>query len=411
MDVAQPGNTTSDDRSEALQLIATPRKKEIVKYLFYESSATLKELAELLKITFPTAAKLIEELQQENVVLVHDESRSSGGRRSAQYHLNPQAGYILCVDSGRLNTKLAIMNLGREILAHRNFRSPVFKGDNGFIPLLKESVFSMLEETGVSMKNILGLGVGIPGFVDSESGISYSFLNYFDKPISITLSETFGLPVVIANDVNLMAHAEHHFGLAKNAGDALIINLGWGIGMGFILNNEVYMGGNGFAGEFGHIQVDPDGVPCHCGKYGCLETVASGEAISRIAIQRLKNGEKSLLAYDYADDLSQITARKIVNVAKEGDEFSIRLLQESGESIGRCLAIVMQILNPKMIILGGKHSHAGRLITNSLEKCITQYTNPKIAEDVVIVQSDLGDASNLLGAAGLVIEKIVCAEA
>jgi len=399
-----------EEKAKKLKFVTSPRRKAIVKFLFYEGSSTLKELSELLNITFPTAAKLIDELQSDNIVLMDGESRSSGGRRSAQYHLNPQAGYILSVDSGRLNTKLAIMNLGREILSHRHFRSSVFKGDNGFMQLFKENVFSMLEETSLSIDKILGIGFGIPGFVDPEKGVTYSFLNYFDKPIRTLLSETFGLPVVISNDVNMMAHGEHHFGLAKNAGDALIINLGWGIGMGFILNGEVYTGGNGFAGEFGHIQVDPDGVACHCGKYGCLETVASGEAIARIAIQKLKEGEKSLLAYDYADDLNQITARKIVNVAKEGDEFSIRLLQESGDSIGRCLAIVMQILNPKIIILGGKHSHAGKLITNSIEKCITQYTNPKIAEGITIVQSELGDASNLLGAAGLVMEKIVCSE-
>ncbi len=392
----------------AAQILHNPRSKDVIKYLFYQSSVTLKEVSILLEITHPTAAKLIEELQRSNIVQTLEESRSSGGRRSAQYQLNPDAGYILCVDAGRLNTKLALMNLHREILSYRHFRSRVFKNDDGFIPLLKESLADMLEETRIPNQKIIGMGVGIPGFVDSVNGTSYSFLDYFGKPIQEVLEENFDLPVVISNDVNMMAHAEHHFGMAQHYKDTLVLNLGWGIGMGFILNNAVYMGGDGFAGEFGHIQVDPGGIACHCGKVGCLETVASGEAIARIAIKRLQEGEKSLLAYDYSEDLTQITARKIVSVALEGDEFSIQLLEESGEAIGKCLAIVLQVLNPKLIVLGGKHSRAGKLITNSIEKCITRYTNPKIGEGIIIEQSSLGENANMLGAAGLVIEKLVC---
>lgn len=391
------------------EISTSTRKKDIVKHLFYESFLTLKEISLLLEITYPTAAKLVEELMASGLVKLHEESRSSGGRRSAQYHLNPKVGYILCIDAGRLNTRLAIMNLQREIISQRHFRSQVFKSDEGFIPLLKENVRDMLEETKIPEQSLLGMGIGIPGFVDAEKGVSYSYLDFYDKSIKEILEESFQLPVIISNDMTTMTYGEHHFGHARDHRNALIINLGWGIGMGFILNNAVYVGSDGFAGEFGHIQVDPKGQACHCGKYGCLETIASGEAIARIAIQRLKEGEKSLLAYDYAHDLNQITARKIVNVAKEGDEFSIRLLQESGEAIGQCLAIVLQVLNPGMIVLGGKHSHAGKLLTNSIEKCITQYTNPKIGERVVIEQSSLGENSNMLGAAGLVIEKIVCA--
>jgi len=146
------------------------------------------------------------------------------------------------------------------------------------------------------------------------------------------------MPVAISNDVNLMAHAEHHFGVGRNYDDALVVNLGWGIGLGLLLNGSVYLGADGFSGEFGHIQVDPHGVQCHCGKNGCLETVASGEAIARIATARLKAGENSLLLNGGSDALNHISAGKIVEAAKQGDEFSIKLLQDSGEAIGKTLA-------------------------------------------------------------------------
>lgn len=404
-------NQTMEKRGASFldKIAESPRKKEVVKHLFYGSSATLREISLFLEITYPTAAKLVEELQQDGIVQMLEESRSSGGRRSAQFVLNPHAGYLVVIDAGRLNTKLAIINPQREILSRRHFRSKVFKEDLGFIPLLEENISDMLSELKISRNEILGMGVGIPGFVDAENGISYSFLNFYEKSIRETLEESFEFPVIIANDMTMMTHGENHFGQARDHKNALIINLGWGIGMGFILDSKVYAGEDGFAGEFGHIQVDPKGEACHCGKVGCLETVASGQAIAKTAIQRLKDGEKSLLAYDYADDLTKITARKIVNVAKEGDEFSIHLLEESGDAIGQCLAVVLQLLNPGLIVLGGKHSHAGKLLTNSIEKCITRYTNPKIGEKVVIEQSSLGEDSNLLGAAGLIIEKIVCA--
>ncbi len=282
------------------------RHGEVVKYLFYNDNTTLRDLSHLLQITFPTASKLIEDLQQANYVVIHEESRSSGGRRAAQYQLNAEAGYIICVDAGRLNTKLAIMDLNRNVVAKRHFRSRVFRHEDGFLPLMVKNIEEMKAELKVPDEKYIGMGIGIPGFVNSDLGTSYSFLNYYEKPIRDVLEDAFKLPVVISNDVNLMAHAEYKFGAAIDQSDALIINLGWGIGLGLVLNGSVYLGADGFAGEFGHIQVKEDGEQCHCGKYGCLETVASGEAIANEAIRRLQDGEKSLLNDDFQEDPKNI---------------------------------------------------------------------------------------------------------
>jgi len=398
-----------DQKIKTLSLIRnySSRQREIIKYLYYNDAASLREISLLLNVTHPTTARFVEELVQDKVLISRGEGLSSGGRRSSLFGLNPDAGYIICVDAGRLNTRLAILNLNNTIISEREFRSRVFRHDDGFLGLLKNSINEMIGEEAIHSDSILGMGVGIPGFVNTDLGRSYSFLDYYDKPIKQVLEDTFDIPVVISNDVNLMTHAEHHFGAAREYRDAIVLNLGWGIGIGLLLNGSVYLGARGFAGEFGHIQVEPDGEPCHCGKIGCLETVASGEAIARVAIQKAKRGEKSLLAYDHADDLDKISARKIVDAAKQGDDFSIGLLHDSGDAIGRTLASVLQILNPAIIILGGKHARAGKLLTNSIEKSLLRYTNPKIGEEIIIAQSDLGGRSNILGAAGLVMEKIV----
>lgn len=398
-----------EDRIEAQRNRKKYSKREgdIIKHLFYQGTATVRELSHLLDVTHPTATKLIEELTTRSVIIPHSESKSSGGRRSVQYALNPAAGYILCVDAGRLNTKLAIMDLSAEIVVSREFRSRVFSRDDGFLQLLIDTMNEMITEKSIPDSAIIGMGIGVPGFVNTSTGESFSFLNYFDQPIGKVLEASFGVPVVVSNDVNLMAHAEHHFGVAKDSKDALILNLGWGIGLGLLLNGSVYLGAEGFAGEFGHIQVDPHGEQCQCGKNGCLETVASGESIARIAVEKLRAGEKSLLGDKDSPDMDAITARKIVSAAKEGDEFSIKLLHESGKAIGKTLAGVIQILNPGLIILGGKHARAGELLTNSIENSLLQHVNPKLRENIRILRSTLDENSNILGAAGLVIEKII----
>jgi len=397
----------SQNMTEVNHIRLSARHGEVIKYLFYNDNITLRELTYLLKITFPTASKLIEDLQLADYVAVHNERRSSGGRRAIQYQLNPAAGYIICADAGRLNTKLAIMDLSRNVIAQRHFRSRVFRHEDGFLPLMTKNIEEMKAEIDVPNEKYIGMGIGIPGFVNTDLGTSYSFLNYFDKPIRDVLEDAFGLPVVISNDVNLMAHAECKFGSAKDHSDALVINLGWGIGLGLILNGEVYRGADGFAGEFGHIQVKEGGEQCHCGKYGCLETVASGEAIEKEAIRRLENGGKSLLEFKAGANRNTISARKIVQAAQAGDEFSINLLHESGTAIGKTLAMVLQVLNPKTIILGGKHSQAGKLLTNSIEQSLHRYTHPRIGTDILIQNSTLGETSNILGAASMVIENIL----
>jgi predicted NBD/HSP70 family sugar kinase len=243
----------------------------------------------------------------------------------------------------------------------------------------------------------------MPGFVDVKKGISYSFLKLTGKGLAEHMTERLGIPVFIDNDSSLIALAELRFGMAKAKKNAMVINIGWGIGLGMVLNAELFRGHNGFAGEFSHIPLFANGKLCSCGKSGCLETETSLLVIIEKAKEGVQNGKISVLKPSQLQHYEEASEAMIMAV-QDGDRYAVELFSEAGYNIGRGVAILIHLLNPEVIILSGRGSTAGKIWQAPIQQALNEHCIPRLAANTMIETSTLGYQAELIGAAALVME-------
>ncbi|MCK7556022.1 ROK family protein [Chitinophaga sedimenti] len=257
--------------------------------------------------------------------------------------------------------------------------------------------------SGIEKDRIAGIGIGMPGFVDVTKGVNYSFLDAGQGNITEYLELLTGLPVLIDNDSSLIALAELRLGGVRNRQNAMVVNIGWGIGLGMVLNGSLFRGESGFAGEFSHIPLFTNNKICNCGKMGCLETETSLSVIAEKAIAGIREGRTTQMKGLSLDNLEE-TFKKIMDAAVKGDKYAVELVSQAAYHIGRGVAILIHILNPGLIVLSGRGALAGRLWMAPIQQALNEHCIPKIAENIEIMISPLGYDAERLGAAALVME-------
>lgn len=211
--------------------------------------------------------------------------------------------------------------------------------------------------------------------------------------------------MVLENDAKARTLAEMKFGAARDVPNAMLVLVEWGLGLGLILNGKLYKGQNGFSGEFSHIPIDPNGLLCNCGKIGCLETMASGQALVRYTIEALEANPNSLLFHYYQENVNLITPRRIIEAAKMGDALAIAQISKIGSALGKGVSYLIQILNPGVIIIGGGVSNASEYLLTPLQQSLYQYCLPQLRENIELRISPLDTDANVLGAAAVLIEQ------
>lgn len=390
-----------------LELKTFLNKKRIIKYLYRQGTLSGSDISKILKVSAPTSNLYLNELVAEGYIEVKGKGVSLGGRKPNVYGLKKDSVYIVGIDVGRKFLGLALFDNDLQKVA--SIESPALSLDNRDV--LIKTIFtltqSLLDEVGVDMSKVMGVGINMPGLIDSDKGINYTYL--YDENISLTdaFCNVFNKPVFIENDSKARALAEMRFGLAKDYDNALVIQIDWGLGLGMILNGKLFKGKSGFAGEFSHIPIEQNGVLCNCGKIGCLETIASGNALVRYAIEGLEGNKQSKLYKYYKDDINSISPKLIVEVALKGDQFALSLIQKIGSGLGKGISYLIQILNPEIVIIGGVLSKAGQYIETSVKQSIYQYCISNLHEDVELKISTLGNESGLIGSAIVVLENIL----
>jgi predicted NBD/HSP70 family sugar kinase len=211
------------------------------------------------------------------------------------------------------------------------------------------------------------------------------------------------LQTYIDNDSSLIALAEHRFGIASTKQDVMVMNLGWGIGLGMIIEGELYRGHNGFAGEFSHIQLSEAGELCSCGKQGCLESAASMLVVAKKAIAGINQGRVSNLKHICQDNYEE-AGEAVMDAALSGDQFAIELLSDAGYKIGKALATLIHIMNPGTIVLSGRGAKVGRILLAPIQQAINKYCIPRLVTGTELLISEMGFEAQLTGAAILVME-------
>ena len=398
----QMGNSSNVERKKYLQKI------KILRSLFFEGAKTNTDICDQFQISSPTSIRLLSQLIEEGLVKKEGQGKSVGGRKPDLYRLQEDSFYVLGIQLERSKLRLAIFdNNNRVILKKENIPFQIDEKENSVEELYKEGN-RLIQNSKIDPDKLMGVGIGMPGLVSAEEGKNFTYFISEEEPESLQekLSKRFKKPVYILNDAKSACLAEFRFGLAKGKKNVLVISMDWGVGLGIIIDGKMHHGTSGFAGEFGHIPLVEDGLLCHCGKRGCLETEASGLALARKVKEGLNAGESSILGLLSKKDLDKMEPENIIGAANKGDQFAINLLSEIGKNLGKGLAVLIQIFNPELIILQGKFSEARQFITIPVQQSINTYCMAQLREKTEISLSNLGEDSVLLGAVAAVMENI-----
>ncbi len=371
----------------------------VIQSLFYNEALSSTTISTLIGKSIPNVNKVLTMLVKEGYVEENGYAISSGGRKPLKYSLVAGTHLLISVALSQYSIRIVAIDMkGR-------FLNKVEQHAINITQLKAEEVVSYINDfiarSSIDKIKVLGIGVTMPGFLSTEAGINYSFLPVEDLSLREYLQQNIQLPIFIENDSTAIALGEQKFGVARQENDAMVINLGWGIGLGMIVGGKIFRGHSGLAGEFSHIPLVKNGKLCTCGKRGCLETESSLMAITEKAIMEMEQGEVSSLA-NYA----QLDADTIINEAIKGDTLSVKLISEAAYNVGQGIAILIHLMDPAVIVLSGKGSVVGKLWLSPIQQAINEHCIPRLAHGTELKVSDLNSKAQLLGGAVLVIESI-----
>lgn len=380
-------------------------KQSVIRELYYNKQLSIHNLGKTIRMSTPTITRAIDELIAKEMVREIGIGESTGGRRPSIYGLNPASRYVMGIDLERYFIRMGIFDFDNNPVSEIHELNEGLETHPDILSFITEKVFELIQAYNIDREKLLGIGISLPGLIDVKSGISYTYLNT-GTPIAKELMDRLGLPVFVEQDTRTMAWGEQAFGLARGHENVLCLNVGSGIGLSMILNGKIYTGHSGYSGEFGHIQIEQNGQLCHCGKIGCIETVASGKVLISRAKKDLSEGAISRITEMVKNDLNKVNIKVILEAAKAGDQYAIDLLAKIGEALGKGISTLIHLYNPELIILGGEMSKAADYLISPIESNLNIFTIARIRRDATIVTSDLGDNARLMGTVALVMHKI-----
>lgn len=396
--------SVSKKNISASEMNKVKQKRRILALLHSNGYISAPELSKLLKISLPTSIFLLNDLIDLGYVKNIGVGESSGGRKPMLYGLPEDNFYVIACDFARFSASMVIVD------SYNNFITPVLKidthmDDPEMIDKLYEAAQKLIQEYHIPENKVCGVGVDMPGLIDSATGTNYTIKDKNHQEVGKALRQRFNKMAFVDNDARMHAHGEFHFGSAKNCKNAIIIHWSWGLGLGIFVNGHMYSGNNGFAGEFSHIPIIENGDLCICGKRGCLETIASSNTVMKLVQQGFERNEVSPLIYKFKDHPEKVTPEDVIQSARLGDEFCISILNDIGTAMGKGLSYLIQLLNPEVIVLSGPLSKARQYVLSPIQQSLNRFCLEKISGNTKLVISDRGDESALLGTSEMVLEK------
>ena len=382
--------------SGSLRSLRELNRGRVVDALRDRGRASRAEIARATGLSRSTVSSIVSDLidsgllteQRDALGVAHGEA---GGRPPVLLSLDPSAGLAVGIDFGHTHLRVAVSDLSHEVLAETRRELDVDHSADQGLDAAAELVDQVLEEGKVDRNGVLGVGMGLPGPIDSSTrtvGSSSILPGWVGVDAAAEMGRRLRLPVHVENDANLGALAEYVWGSGRGHSDVIYIKLSSGVGAGLLLGGRLHEGAGGTAGEIGHTPAQQGTAICRCGSRGCLETVASARAIAeQLGASR---GEP-------------VSTRELLRLTAEGDPAAVRLIAEAGREIGVALAGLCNLINPDCVIIGGDLSAAGDLITEPVFESIRRYAITNAAEQVTVVAGVLGERAELLGALALVL--------
>lgn len=375
----------------------TAIKQKILGFCVNDGDYSIAELSKETNTSIPTITKLVGELIEDGYLKELGKIGTSGGRRPSIYGLNPDAGYFVGVDVSKTHVSLAVSNFKGSIIDYKDDLPFCLESTEQSMYDLCAFLKKYTDSLKIETKDILAYGLNLTGRVNRETGHCFSYFLGEDMLPADILEEKLGAPVFIENDSRAMTYGEYLCGMGDNVKNMLFMNVSWGLGMGMILDGKLYYGKSGYSGEMGHFPFLDNGIICQCGKVGCLETGASGLAVHRIFMEKIKEGKASLLSEKYARG-GEITLNDILEALAEEDVLAIESVEEIGSTLGRAIAGLINVFNPKLVVIGGRFSIAEEYLMLPIKSAINKYSLNIVSKDTVIKFSKLGKKAGPIGA-------------
>jgi predicted NBD/HSP70 family sugar kinase len=379
------------------------RSSGILRELYYHRAMSCLDLSKNIKKSLPNTTVRLNELIAKGIVVENGYAPSTGGRKPVMYSLVGDIMFTLAVAVDQFTVRMVLMDMHHNMVSYVHETTNDFYEDDQYVRGLAGEILNYLSASGIRKEQLAGIGIAMPGFVDPNEGVNYSITG--SPAIAAMIAQKVGVNVFVDNDSSAIGLAEQKFGEVGSINNAMVINIGWGVGLGMILDGRLFRGASGFAGEFSHIPMFSNNKLCSCGKHGCLETESSLSVIVEKAKEKLKKGELSSLAIKglEAENIEH-SFRLIKDAALKGDKMAIGLFSEAGYNIGRGVAVLVHLLNPELIVLSGRGASAGKIWEAPIQQAMNEHCIPRLSENTKILISKLGPHAELLGAAALVME-------
>ncbi|WP_194436224.1 sugar metabolism global transcriptional regulator Mlc [Vibrio fluminensis] len=346
--------------------------------------------------------------------LVHEttvQEATSRGRPAVGLQVNNEGWQFLSMRLGRGYLTIALHELGGDVLIDNKIDIHEIDQEDVLARLLHE-IEEFFQTYSDQLDRVTSIAITLPGLVNSEQGIVLQMPHYNVENLALgpEIYKATGLPVFIANDTRAWALAEKLFGHSQGNENSVLISIHHGLGAGIILDGRVLQGRHGNIGELGHIQIDPQGKLCHCGNRGCLETVASSQAIRSEVEERIAKGEHSVLA-----EYEEVSVEQICEAAVNGDPLAIDVIEKLGGYLGSAAALVINLFNPEKVLIGGAINQAKEILYPAIQKCIREQSLPVYHQDLELVESRFYKQATMTGAAlvkqalydGLLLMKVI----
>jgi predicted NBD/HSP70 family sugar kinase len=377
-------------RAGSKQLIREINQAIVLNTIRTRGAISRTDIAAISKLSLPTISGITAEFIELGLIYEREVGISTGGRRPVLLALNSQAGYVVGMKVTEETVIATLTDLEATVVARHTAlllgRTP-------------EQVVTTIEATVETLsatirdKTLFGVGIGIAGIVDRQRALVHyaTYFGWRNVPLVQMLEQRLHIPVVVDNDVNALTAAEQWFGVGRGVNDFLVVSIGRGVGLGLVLNGQLYRGSVGGAGEFGHITVVPDGPQCACGKRGCLEALISDPAVTYRVSATLG---------------TPVTIHTAVELALHGDATVQSIFAAAGRTLGMAVANLVNILNPALVILGGEGVAAGKLILDPFQDALREHCFNGFDTPVQIAVEPWGDEAWARGAASLLLSEL-----
>ena len=381
-------------------------KRSVLGYFATSGNTTIPDLARELVISVPKITSLISELIQEGLIQDFGKIESTGGRKPSLYGLIGDSAFFIGVEVKHDQINIGATNLKSELIKVSEKLPFDLNNTSDSLDILCDYISFFIKELGVSQNKVLGIGINLTGRINYKTGHSYSYFYFEEKPLSEIIESKIGIPVFLENDTRAMAYGEFSTGVVKGERNVLFLNLDFGIAVGILVDGNIYYGKSGYAGEFGHMPMFDNEIICHCGKKGCMETEASGWALARMFREKIEEGSSSLITQAGIAP-EDVKMEHILQAVHDDDVLSIELIEKIGERIGRGIALLINIFNPELIILGGRIASTGDYLRLPVMTAINKYSLSLVNNDSKLEMSKLGDRAGIIGACILVRNRVL----